>query len=412
MNYIGLFFINERLWEKLLLKGGVIMKKKRLLSYIVGLCFFITAVNVPTVVLAEPGNVQVEAKSAILIEPSTGKVIYEYNSHEKLPLASVTKIMTMLLVMEAIDSGKIKMEDKVTISENSKKMGGSTMLLDTGEIRTVEELIKGIAIASGNDAAVAMAEYLAGNESSFVEKMNSRSKELGMNDTHFMNCTGLTAAGHVSSAFDISIMSRELLKHSGILKYTGTYMETISEGRKTPIGLVNHNKLVRFFKGCDGLKTGFTDEAKYCISATAVRDGVRMLSVIMGSPSYKVRNRDASMLLNYGFSKYECKKVIEKDSTIDKVYLSKTSDKYFIAKASQDVNITLEKGTEHKIEKKCSTNLIKKAYKKGDIIGKCEIYLDDVRISTIDMYCDRDIKRGGIFENLKNLITNIYKYAI
>lgn len=412
MNYIGLFFINERLWEKLLLKGGVIMKKKRLLSYIVGLCFFITAVNIPTVVLAEPGNVQVEAKSAILIEPSTGKVIYEYNSHEKLPLASVTKIMTMLLVMEAIDSGKIKMEDKVTISENSKKMGGSTMLLDTGEIRTVEELIKGIAIASGNDAAVAMAEYLAGNESSFVEKMNSRSKELGMNDTHFMNCTGLTAAGHVSSAFDISIMSRELLKHSGILKYTGTYMETISEGRKTPIGLVNHNKLVRFFKGCDGLKTGFTDEAKYCISATAVRDGVRMLSVIMGSPSYKVRNRDASMLLNYGFSKYECKKVIEKDSTIDKVYLSKTSDKYFIAKASQDVNITLEKGTEHKIEKKCSTNLIKKAYKKGDIIGKCEIYLDDVRISTIDMYCDRDIKRGGIFENLKNLITNIYKYAI
>ena len=219
--------------------------------------------------------------------------------------------MTMLLAMEAIDSGKIKMTDKVTVSENAKKMGGSTMLLDTGEVRTVEELLKGIAIASGNDAAVAIAEYLAGSEDAFVNMMNERAKALGMNDTSFKNCTGLPEENPFTSAYDIYLMSRELLKHPTILKYTGTYMETISEGRKTPIELVNHNKLVRFFRGCDGLKTGFTNEAKYCISATATRDGVRMLAVIMGAPSYKIRNRDASMLLNYGFSKYESKQLVK-----------------------------------------------------------------------------------------------------
>lgn len=215
------------------------------------------------------GGLDVDAKSALLIEPTTGKVIYEKNPHEKFAPASVTKIMTMLLSMEAVDSGKIKLTDKVTISENAKKMGGSTMLLDVGEERTVEELLKGIAIASGNDAAVAMGEYLAGSEEAFVKMMNDRAQKLNMKDTSFKNCTGLSAEGHKTSAYDIAIMSRELLKHKQILKYTGTYMETISEGRKSPIGLVNHNKLVRFFKGCDGLKTGFTDEAKYCISATA-----------------------------------------------------------------------------------------------------------------------------------------------
>ncbi len=181
------------------------------------------------------------------------------------------------------------------------------MLLDVGEERTVEDLLKGIAIASGNDAAVAMGEYLAGSEEAFVKMMNDRAQKLNMKDTSFKNCTGLSAEGHKTSAYDISIMSRELLKHKQILKYTGTYMETISEGRKSPIGLVNHNKLVRFFKGCDGLKTGFTDEAKYCISATAKKDGVRMLAVIMGAPTYKIRNKDASKLMNYGFSNLNAK---------------------------------------------------------------------------------------------------------
>lgn len=266
----------------------------------------------------ESKGLDVEAKSAILLEPTSGEVLYEKNSKEKFAPASVTKVMTMLLTMEAVDSGKIKLSDKVTCSENAKKMGGSTMLLDTGEVRTVEELLKGVGIASGNDAAVALAEYLGGSEDAFVVMMNTRAKELGMNDTTFKNCNGLPAEGHVSTANDISIMSRELLKHPTILKYTGTYMETISEGRKSPIELVNHNKLVRFFKGCDGLKTGYTEEAKYCISATSVREGVRVLAVIMGAPSYKIRNRDASMLMNYGFSKFYSKKIVSKDDDVEK----------------------------------------------------------------------------------------------
>ena len=351
---------------------------------------------------AQENSLNVDARSALLMEPATGKVIYEKGSHEKLPPASVTKVMTMLLTMEAVDSGKIKLSDKVTISENSKKMGGSSMLLDTGEVRTVEELIKGIGIASGNDAAVAMAEYLGGSEEAFVKLMNERANQLGMKDTSFKNCTGLSAPGHVTTAYDIALMSKELLKHPTILKYTGTYMETISEGRKSPIGLVNHNKLVRFFKGCDGLKTGFTDEAKYCISATATRDGVRMLTVIMGSPSFKVRNKDASMLMNYGFSKYECKKALTKGTDVEKVTMNKQGDRFFMAKAQADLNIVMEKGADSKITKKCIIYKDKKEFKANEVVGYCEVYVNGELSGKVNLYSDRDIKKAGIIGNLKD----------
>ncbi|MDF2881025.1 MAG: D-alanyl-D-alanine carboxypeptidase [Clostridiaceae bacterium] len=362
----------------------------------------------------ENSGLNVDGKSAILMEPVSGKIIYEKNSHEKLAPASVTKIMTMLLTMEAIDGGKIKLSDKVTASENAKKMGGSTMLLDSGEVRTVEELLKGIAIASGNDAAVAMAEYLAGSEEAFVTKMNERAASLGMKDTTFKNCTGLPVQGHLTSAYDITLMSRELLKHPQILKYSGTYMETISEGRKTPIGLVNHNKLVRFFKGCDGLKTGFTDEAKYCISSTAVRDNVRMLAVIMGAPTYKVRNRDASMLMNYGFSKYEAKKVIKKDSTLDKIQLNGKSEKFIYVKACDDLNIIVEKGKDYKITQKyiILEPKSKKGYKKNDAVGYCEVYVDGEVRGKVNVYSDRDFKNGGFFDYLKNNFKSSFDKAI
>lgn len=387
-------------------------KKQKLLSIILFTVFIFQIFSIK--VKAEESGLKVDAKSALLMEPVSGKIIFEKNSHEKLAPASVTKIMTMLLAMEAVDSGKIKLGDKVTISENAKKMGGSTMLLDTGEIRTVEELLKGIAIASGNDAAVAMGEYLAGSEDAFVKLMNDKAKSLGMNDTTFKNCTGLGAAGHITSAYDISIMSRELLKHPTILKYSGTYMETITEGRKSPIGLVNHNKLVRFFKGCDGLKTGFTDEAKYCISATALRDGARMLTVIMGAPTYKVRNRDASMLLNFGFSKYEAKKAVSKDEDIEKIWINKQNDKYFIAKAKENCNIVIEKGIDNKIVKKCTLSIDnnKKEFKKGEVVGYCEILVNGTPINKVEIYCDRDFKKGGIFENLKLNIKKMFENSI
>ncbi|WP_294378951.1 D-alanyl-D-alanine carboxypeptidase family protein [uncultured Clostridium sp.] len=353
------------------------------------------------------GN-EIEARSALLMEPCTGKIIYEKNADEKFAPASVTKIMTMLLTMEAVDSGKISLDDKVTCSENAKKMGGSTMLLDTGEIRTVEELLKGVAIASGNDAAVALAEYLGGTESDFVVMMNKRAEELGMKNTTFKNCNGLPADGHLSTANDIALMSRELLKHPKVLKYTGTYMDTVSEGRKAPIELVNHNKLVRFFDGCDGLKTGFTNEAKYCISATAIRNNVRMLSVIMGAPTYKIRNRDASILLNYGFSKYEGKKVLAKDDEVDKVYMGENTDRYFIAKSQDDLTAVFPKGCKDEIEKKVVIDELQKEYKEGDVVGKCEVYLNNEKIGEVSIYCDRNIKKGNIFSTAKYKITHLF----
>lgn len=358
------------------------------------------------------GGIEVEAKSALLMESKSGTIVYEKNSHEKFAPASVTKIMTMLLAMEAVDSGKIKIDDKITASENAKKMGGSTMLLDIGEIRTVEEILKGIAIASGNDAAVAMGEYLAGTQEAFVELMNKRAQELGMKDTTFKNCTGLPAEGHLSSAYDISIMSRELLKHPTILKYTGTYMETISEGRKAPIELVNHNKLVRFFKGCDGLKTGYTEEAKYCISATATRDGVRMLSVIMGAPTYKIRNRDASLLLNFGFSKFEGKKILDKDADVVKVPLNKSEDKFFIAKAKEEVVLVFPRGSGDSVEQKISLDESRKSYSKGEKIGVCEYYLGEQKIAEVELYADRDVKKGGFIDNLKYNFRNLFKGGV
>lgn len=366
-------------------------------------------------VKGEDLGLDVEAKSGLLMEPTTGKIIFEKNIHEKFAPASVTKIMTMLLTMEAVDSGKIKMSDKVVVSENAKKMGGngsSSMLLDTGEVRTVEELIKGVAIASGNDAAVALAEYISGSEDAFVNLMNKRAGELGMKDTTFKNCHGLSAEGHLTSAYDIAMMSKELLEHDKILKYSGTYMETISEGRKQPIELVNHNKLVRFYKGCDGLKTGFTNEAKYCISATATRDNIRMLTVIMGSPTYKVRNRDASMLMNYGFSKFEAKKVVEKNSDIEKVNLNKKGTKFYFVKAQDDLNIILERGKENKITKKCILNEGKKEFKKNEVIGYCEIYVNDKLMGKVDVYSDRDVRTYSIFYNIKNNLSNLFDNAI
>ena len=286
------------------------------------------------------------------------------------------------------------------------------MLLDNNEVRTVEEIIKGIGIASGNDAAVAMAEYLAGSEDAFVLMMNKRAKELGMNNTSFQNCTGLSAPNHYTTASDIAKMSMELLKHPQILKYTGTYMETISEGRKTPIELVNHNKLVRFFKGCDGLKTGFTSEAMYCISATAVRDDVRMLTVIMGAPSFKVRNRDASNLMNYGFSKFECKKLVEKDAEVQRVDLDKNGEKFYLLKSVDDVKAIVERGEEFKLDQKITVDEKKKCAKAGEIIGTCEFYNGSNLIGKVDLYCDRDISRGSIFENFKDYIKNLFNCAV
>lgn len=396
-------------------------KNKFILTLLLSVILSLQAIILPTAfaddeIKNEPANNVVgfepQAKSVILLEPNSGKVIYEKNADQQFAPASVTKIMTMLLAMEAIDDGRITLQDKIVCSEKVKSMGGSSMILDTGEVRTVEEILKGIAIASGNDAAVAMAEFLEGSEEAFAVKMNERAKELGMTNTHFENATGLSASGHLSTAKDISIMSRELLKHPTILNYSSIYMETISEGRKTPIELVNHNKLVRFYKGCDGLKTGFTQEAMYCISATATRDNVRMLTVIMGAPSYKQRNADASKLMDFGFSKYQSKTIVAKDEDVQQIPLNKKGDSFYIAKAKDDLKVTIEKGTEEELTKKVRINSEQKKINAGDIVGYCEIYNGDELLGKVELYSDREVKQSQFFKNVKDIFSNIFDHSI
>ena len=240
--------------------------------------------------------------AALLMEKTTGQILYAQNEHDALPPASVTKIMTVLLTMEAIDSGRIALDDVVTVSAYAAGMGGSQVFLAEGEQMTVDDLLKGVCVSSGNDAAVALAEHVAGVTELFVEQMNNRARELGMKDTHFVNCTGLTAEGHVASAHDIALMSRELLlHHPEVRSYTTIWMDTLRNGT---FGLSNTNKLIRFYDGATGLKTGFTQEAGYCISATAERDGMELIAVIMKGNTSDSRNADAKTLLNYGFSTY------------------------------------------------------------------------------------------------------------
>ena len=269
---------------------------------IVVVCLLLTLLPVPSRGL-QP---EVPGKSALLMDMTTGTVLYEHNAHEALPPASVTKVMTMLLIMEAIDSGNIKWDDVVTTSETAAAKGGSQIYLKVGETMTVSDMVKSIAVSSANDCACAMAEHLAGSEEAFVEKMNEKAKALGMNDTHFVNCTGLDddekAKEHLTSAYDIALMSRELmLNHPNIQKFTTIWMDTVRGGA---FGLANTNKLVRFYPGATGLKTGFTTGAGYCLSATAQRDGLGLIAVVMGAESSKDRFAACKSMLDYGFANY------------------------------------------------------------------------------------------------------------
>ena len=266
---------------------------------------FLTAVVLAAVLFPARSwavELPVEAQAALLMEKTTGQVLYAKNEHEQLEPASVTKVMTLLLAMEALDEGRIRYDDTVTVSAYAASMGGSQVFLSEGEQITVEDLFKAICVASGNDASVAMAEHIAGVTELFVEQMNARAKQLGMNDTHFVNCTGLPAEGHVTSAWDIALMSRELiLHHPDIRRFTTIWMDTLRGGS---FQLSNTNKLIRFYDGATGLKTGSTDAAGFCISATAERDGMELIAVIMKGQTADKRNTDAKTLLNYGFSTY------------------------------------------------------------------------------------------------------------
>lgn len=322
------------------------MRGKRCLLVLICLTLFTFFVDPSATAFAQEMSVDLapHAKSAIIMEMDTGKVIYEKNADLPLPPASITKIMTMLLVMEAIDSGKLKWSDQVRASERAASMGGSQIFLEAGEIMTVEDLMKGVAISSANDASVALAEHLAGTEENFVRMMNEKAKMLGLKNTHFVNTNGLPAPHHYSSARDIAIMSRELLKHEEITRFTGLYEDYLRQGTDRPFWLVNTNRLVKFYEGMDGLKTGYTSEAKYCLAATAKRGNMRLIAVVMGIPTVKERNRTIVQMLDYGFNHFQVHPIYQAGDVLGSVTIDKGAKAKLELVAPHQISVLTKKG--------------------------------------------------------------------
>lgn len=331
---------------------------------------------------AETPKFTVDAKSAILIEAETGKVLYAFNENEPLPIASITKIMTMLLVMEAIDTGKINLTDKVTISAHASRMGGSQVYLKEGEIFTIEELLKAVAVHSANDASVALAEAVAGSEEAFVAMMNEKSQELGMKNTKFLDCTGLTDEGHFSTAYDIAIMSRELLvKHPRIIHYTTIWHDTFRDGT---FDLDNTNKLVRRYRGTTGIKTGFTNAAGFCLSASAERNGTKFISVLLGAKSNDTRFSESARLLDYGFSNWESVKIEKKDMEAGVIKVKKGVTAEIPVTFSSDAFVVVRKGSRDKIEETLEKpEVVNAPVEEGQTIGVLNIDLDGERLASI-----------------------------
>ena len=339
---------------------------------------------------------------AILIEQNSGKVLYDYNMHEKLRPASVTKVMTILLIMEALDSGRISLTDKVPCSEKASSMGGSQIWLDTTEELTVDEMIKAICVVSANDCTVAMAEYLEGSEEAFVEKMNKRAKELGMNDTTFKNCHGIDEDGHVTSAYDIAIMSRELLKnHPQITNYTTIYMDSLRGGKSE---LVNTNKLVRNYEGCTGLKTGSTSLALFNLSASATRNGLSLIAVVMRGETSSKRFEEARKLLDYGFTNYEYKELGKANDVVGIANIEKGIEGAVEAVLGGDAGVVIKKAQNNNISQNIEIfNNISAPITKGQKVGELTFLLDNEIIAKVDLVSNKDVDKYSLGTMMKKV---------
>ncbi|HAB67436.1 MAG TPA: D-alanyl-D-alanine carboxypeptidase [Firmicutes bacterium] len=348
------------------------------------------------------------SESAILLEPTTKTIIYEVNKDERRPPASMTKIMTMLLIMENIDNGKIGLHDKVTISKNAAGMGGSQVFLQENMQIEVEQLIKGIAIASGNDAAVAMAEYIAGSTDEFVNMMNKKVSELGLKNTNFANVHGLDQENHYSSAYDMAVIAMELLKHEQILNYTSLYEEYLEKPDGTKSWLVNTNKLVRFYEGVDGLKTGFTSTAKYCLTATAKKNGIRFLTVVMGVDTSEHRSADTTSMLNYAFANYKLNKIIEKGQNITEVKINRGQQDKIIAMANEEVYELIKGNDNRNYSYKINLEEIKAPISNGEVVGNLEIINNEGNVvKKIDLVSTQEVKKDNFFSLYKEFFKKI-----
>lgn len=342
--------------------------------------------------------------AACLIEQSSGLIIYDYNMHEKLRPASVTKIMSLLLIMEALDSGKIQLTDKIPCTEDAAKMGGSQIWLDVRETLTVEEMLKAICVVSANDCVVAMADYLEGSQDAFVKKMNQKAQELGMNDTTFKNCHGIDEDGHLTSAYDIAIMSRELLmNHPSITKYTTIWMDSLRDGKSS---LVNTNKLVRNYNGCTGLKTGSTSIALYNLSASATRNNLSLIAVVLKAPTPSIRFSNAQKLLDYGFSNYSVTSFGKKGDVIKSVMIKKGTSSSIDAILENDADILTSNGSNNDITQEIKLDdTINAPVLENQKIGKVEFSVNGNIVSTVNLVSSRDVDKLS-FVTITKLVLN------
>lgn len=354
-------------------------------------------------------NLAEDANSAILMEQDTGTILFEKDPHEKLPPASMTKVMTLLLIMEAIDQGQLTLDEQVRISENASSMGGSQVFLEAGEEMSVEDLLKSIAIASANDASVALAERISGSEEAFVEAMNDKVKELGLKNTQFKNTTGLPAEDHYSTAYDMAVISRELLKYEDITAYTSIYEDYLREGTDKEFWLVNTNKLVRFYPGVDGLKTGYTSEAKYCLAATMKKEDMRVVAVVFGYDSSKTRNAEVSSMLDYAFNHYVATKLHEQGEVITELSLLKGEERKTNIVTKEKVSTIHPKGedmdnlhTEYELFDDLSLPI-----KAGDQVGTLYVKNDNEILMESPLTVEQSIEKASLFTLFKRALQKV-----
>ncbi len=355
--------------------------------------------------VADENTLNLESGSAILIEQTTGQVLYNHNAHEQLRPASVTKIMSILLIMEQIEKGALSYDDQIPCSETAAAMGGSQIWLDTTESLSVEEMLKAICVVSANDCVVAMAEYIAGTQEAFVQMMNDKAKELGMNDTVFKNCHGIDEDGHITSSYDIALMSKELLnKYPEITKYTTIWMDSLRGGKSE---LVNTNKLVRNYEGATGLKTGSTSLALYNLSASATRNGLSLIAVIMKAPTTKIRFAEAQKLLDYGFSTYTFREFGEKDQVVTNVKINKGLETDVDLKFNNTVGVLLKKGEDKNIEQEIQLNEnISAPITEGQKLGEVRYVMEGETLATCDLVATKNIDKVNLFSMTKSICYN------
>ncbi|MBS4539964.1 D-alanyl-D-alanine carboxypeptidase [Clostridium sp. D2Q-11] len=353
---------------------------------------------------------EVEGKAALLMDFDSGRVLYDKNINEKLEPASITKIMVLILMMEALEEGRIDLNDNVSISKNAASMGGSQVYLEPGGTNTVEELLKAICLRSANDASVAIGEHIAGSEELFLEMMNSKAKELNMKNTNFKNLTGLPDEKHYTTAYDIALMGRELLTHKSINKWLSMWMTTILVGKDKDVEqeLVNTNKLIRFYEGANGIKTGFTQNAGYCLAASATRNNTTFISVILGSKSSGIRNEDSKKLLDYGFANYESVKVYNKGDIVGKTIVEKGKKQEVQVKVEKDISVLIKKGQSKEITKEIKIDdSIKAPISKGQKVGEVVVKMKNETLINEKLIIDENIKKANVINMFNKLLNNL-----